>query len=263
MLQYLKESTFKANDVVLRAFSLLRSHYFSMAGLCFLLFVTSNLSSYLALTLYDSRIYFVKVLLCMVFPILFFGTQLVLIKRSLLLARGIEHAAFTDYIPSAKQFFNFLLGLVCYSVLVGLFYLLTSVITFPFLYLGVEMETLSYEINPFLTGVIMLFVLTRITFFPYFIVDKEFHLFRSFKLSVALTRGNMFRLILLVLAMGMAYIMQVSFDYFGYFIIAKVFSFINTFVVIPSVSLVMAVAYHDMMKDYRGGDDPELLKNII
>ncbi|WDF67792.1 beta-carotene 15,15'-monooxygenase [Sphingobacterium oryzagri] len=263
MLQYLKESTFKANDVVLRALALLRTHYISIASLCFLLFVTSNSSSYLAMTLAESNSYIIKGLFCFIFVTLFFGTQLVLIKRSLLLARGIEHADFMDYIPSTKQFVNFLLGLVLYSFLVGVVYLLSSVISFPLLYLDVEMETLSMEINPFLTGVIMMFVLIRITFYPYFIVDRQVNLFRSFRLSLALTKGNTMRLLLLFLVMGMAYILQASCEYFGYFIMAKMFSIINTFVIIPSVSLVMAVAYHDMMKDYTGGDDPEFLKNII
>ncbi|TDS16259.1 hypothetical protein [Sphingobacterium paludis] len=263
MLQYLKESTFKANDVVLRALALLKNHYFSIAGLCFLLFVTSNLSSYLAMTLSDTGAYAIKALLCFIFLTLFFGTQLVLIKRSLLLARGIEHADFKDYIPSTKQFFNFLFGFILYSFLVGLVYLLSSIISFPLLYLDVDMETLSMEVNPFITGIIMLFVLIRITFFPYFMVDKNFHVFRSCKLSVALTKGNTISLLLLFMVIGMAYMLQASCEYLGYFIMAKAFSFINTFVIIPSVSLVMAVAYHDMMKDYQGGDDPELLKNII
>ncbi|WP_437921756.1 hypothetical protein [Sphingobacterium sp. LRF_L2] len=263
MLQFLKESTFKANDVFLRAMSVLRKHYFSMAGLCFLLFVTSNLSSYLAFTLEDSKLYFLKALLCFVFLTLFFGTQLILIKRALLLVRGIEHADFKDYIPSSKQFVNFLLGFILYSFLIGIVYFLTSILSFPLLYVGIEMESLSMEVNPFLTGVIMMFVLIRITFFPYFIVDKKFNLFRSCKLSIALTKGNTINLLLLMFAVGMAYLFQVSFEYLGYFLIAKVFSVINTFVIIPSVSLVMAVAYHDMMKEYKGGDDPELLKNII
>ncbi|TYP93133.1 hypothetical protein BC792_11434 [Sphingobacterium allocomposti] len=263
MLQYLKESTFRANDVFLRAIMVLKHHYFSVAGLCFLLFVTSNLSSYLAFTLEDSNAYVFKGMLCFVFLTLFFGTQLVLIKRALLLARGVEHADFKDYIPTAKQFFNFLLGFVLYSFLVGIVYLLSSVVSFPLLYLGADVETISMEVNPFLTGLIMMIVLLRITFFPYFIVDKRYSLLRSCRLSVALTKGNVTSLLLLLLGIGLAYIFQVSFEYLGYFIIAKVFSAINTFVIIPLVSLVMAVAYHDMMKDYKGGDDPELLKNII
>jgi len=263
MLQYLKQSTFKANDVFMNAISLLKSYYFSIAGLCFLLFITSSLSSYLAFTLADASGDVVKGLLCFVFVTLFFGTQLVLIKKALLLARGVEHAAFKDYIPSAKQFVNFLMGFILYSFLLGIVYLLSSVISFPLLYLGADMETLSMEVNPFLTGLIMMFVLLRITFFPFFIVDKRYNLFRACRLSVALTKGNVVKLLVLMLVMGTAYILQVSSEYFGYAIIAKIFSAINTFIIIPSVSLVMATAYHGMMKDYTGGEDPQLLKNII
>lgn len=263
MLHYLKQSTFKANDVFMRAIRILKSHYFSIAGLCFLLFITSSMSSYLAFTLADSSADVLKGLLCFVFVTLFFGTQLILIKRALLLARGIEHADFKDYIPTAKQFVNFLMGFILYSFLLGVVYLLSSILSFPLLYLGADMETVSMEINPLLTGLIMMFVLIRITFFPFFIVDKKHGLFRACRLSIALTRGNVVNLLLLMLAVGMAYILQVSFEYLGYFIVAKIFGAINTFIIIPSVSVVMAVAYYNMMKDYKGGDDPHLLKNII
>ncbi|PRD48348.1 hypothetical protein C5745_03850 [Sphingobacterium haloxyli] len=263
MLQHLKQSTFKANDVLMKAIAILKSHYFSIAGLCLLLFITSSLSSYLAFTLGDSSGGVVKGVLCFVFVTLFFGTQLVLIKRALLLAQGVEHTDLKDYIPSAKQFVNFLMGFILYSFLLGIVYLLSSTLSFPLLYLGADMETLSMEVNPFLTGLIMMFVLLRITFFPYFIVDKKHGLFRACRLSIALTKGNVINLLLLMLIVGTAYILQVSFEYLGYFIIAKIFSAVNTFVIIPSVSLVMAVAYHNMMKDYKGGDDPQLLKNII
>lgn len=263
MLQDLKNSTFKANDVFLRAVSVLRKHYFSIAGLCFLLFITSNLSSYLAFSLQDTLSFSVRALLCLLFLILFFGTQLVLIKRAIFLARGGQHSLLKNYIPTTKQFLSFLSGFVVYSVLLGVVYLLTSALTFPLVYMGISIETMSFEVNPFLTGLIMLFVLMRITFFPYFIVDKEFSLWRSFRMSLALTRGNVMKLFFLVLALGTTYLLQVSCEYFSYFILAKLFSFINTFVVIPSVSIVMAMAYNDMMDEYTGGDDPELLKNII
>src|SRR5690606_8541845 len=104
-------------------------------------------------------------------------------------------------------------------------------------YLGADVETISMEVNPFLTGLIMMIVLLRITFFPYFIVDKRYSLLRSCRLSVALTKGNVTSLLLLLLGIGLAYIFQVSFEYLGYFIIAKVFSAINTFVIIPLVKI--------------------------
>ncbi|MGO3807812.1 MAG: hypothetical protein ACTJHT_16165, partial [Sphingobacterium sp.] len=220
-------------------------------------------SSYLAWNMQDYSSVSLKWLLCFVFMTVFFGTQLILIKRALLLAYGIEHADFKDYIPTTKQFVNFLLGFVLYSFLIGIVYLLISIVSFPLLYLGVDMTTLSMEVCPFLTGVIMVFVLMRITFFPYFIADKQINLFHACRLSIALTRGNVVSLLVLFLAIGLTYLFQLSCEYFEYFLAAKIFSFINTFFVIPSVSLVMAVAYHEMLKDYNGGDDPKLLNNII
>jgi hypothetical protein len=46
-------------------------------------------------------------------------------------------------------------------------------------------------------------------------------------------------------------------------VLAQISSVLNTFIVIPLVSLVMAIAYVDMLREYKGSDDPALFKNII
>ena len=263
MLQFLKDTTFKANDVFRRAMKILKSHYISVAGLCFLLFVTSNLSTFLAVYLSDRTVGAVKVPLLLLFLTLFFGLQLILIKRAILLSQHVEHTKLRNYIPSFAQFLNFIFGLVMYSLLTGLVYLLISVLCFPLLYAGVSMDSLKLEINPFLTGVVMMLILIRISFFPFFILEKQVNVFRSFRLSVALTRGNVINLLLLMLVLASAYFLQLGCEYMSYVYLAKFLSLINTFVIIPSVSLVMAIAYTNMMKDYHGGDDPRLFKNII
>ncbi|WP_164122130.1 MULTISPECIES: hypothetical protein [Sphingobacterium] len=263
MLEFLKESTFKANDVFFRALNILRKHYVSVAGLCFLLFVTNNLSTFLATYLSDSTGSAVKVLLLLVFVVLFFGLQLILIKRAILLANHVEHAELVTYIPSVKQFFNFLLGLITYSILTSLIYLGCSIVCMPLLYMNVDMDTILWEINPLLTGIVMMLVLIRISFFPFFILEKNYNVLRAGRLSVAFTKGNVVNLLILMLVLASAYILQLTFEYFDSPLLAKISSLLNTFIVIPSVSLVMAVAYVDMMKEYKGSDDPELLKNII
>lgn len=263
MLEFLKESTFKANDVFFRALNILRKHYISIAGLCFLLFVTNSLSAFLAIYLSDITGSVVKVLLLLVFIVLFFGLQLVLIKRAILLANNVEHVALKTYIPSFKQFFNFLLGLIIYSVLTSVVYLGCSIACMPLLYMNVEMETILWEINPLLTGTVMMLILIRISFFPFFILEKNYNIFRAGRLSVAFTKGNMVNLLILMFVLASAYILQLTFEYLEYPILAKISSLLNTFIVIPSVSLVMAVAYVDMMREYKGSDDPELFKNII
>ena len=263
MLEFLKESTFRANDVFFKSLGILKKHYISVAGLCFLLFITNNLSTFLAIYLSDIFGSGLRFLLLLIFVVLFFGLQLVLIKRAILLAKGIEHASFNSYLPSTKQFVHFLLGLISYSVITGIVYLGCSIVCMPLLYMGVEMSTITYEINPLLTGIIMMFVLIRFSFFPFFILENNFNIIRSIKLSIAFTRGNTVNLLILMALLASTYMGQLLFEYMDYSIMAKVLSAINTFIIIPSVSLVLAVAYVDMIKDYKGSDDPELLKNIL
>ncbi len=263
MLEFLKNSTFRANDVFFRALNILKGHYISIAGLCFLLFITNTLSSFLAFYLNDIEFESVKILLSLVFIVLFFGLQLVLIKRAVLLANNIEHAPLMTYLPSFKQFLNFIFGLIIYSALLLVTYLVCAVLCWPLLYLGVQMDTILWEINPLFTGIMMMLILIRISFFPFFILEKGFNIFRAFKLSIAFTKGNVINLLILMLFLALTYIFQLTFEYFEYYIMAKIAGLVNTFVVIPAVSVVMAVAYVDMVKEYKGSDDPELFKNIL
>ncbi|NGF57401.1 hypothetical protein G5B00_12855 [Parapedobacter sp. SGR-10] len=263
MLEFLKESTFKANDVIVRGLHILKRHYISIAGLCFLLFMTNNLSTFLAGYFDAPALGFVKYPLFILFVTLFFGLQLVLIKRAVLLAKGIERTELKNYIPTLKQFVNFLLGLVIYSFLSGVVYLLCSVLAWPLLYIGVNMETISYEINPLLTGFVMMLILIRISFFPFFILVNNFNIFRAGRLSVAFTKGNVIDLLVLMFSLASTYILQLTFEYLGYSLLATLSSVLNTFIVIPLVSLVLAIAYTDMIQEYKGSDNPELFKNII
>lgn len=263
MLEFLKDSTFRANDVFLRALNILKKHYFSIAGLCFLLFVTNNLSAYLALYLSDMIGGGFRFLLLIVFVVLFFGLQLVLIKRAILLAKNIQTIELKYYIPSTKQFVHFILGLLSYSLITGLVYILCSIVCMPLLYMGIGMDTISYEINPLLTGIVMMFVLIRISFFPFFVIENNFNVLRSIRLSIAFTRGNTINLLILMALLASTYMGQMFFEYMDYSIFAKIMSALNTFIIIPSVSLVLAVAYVDMIREYKGSDDPELLKNIL
>lgn len=262
MLEFLKESTFKASDVITRALSILKKHYISIAGLCFMLFVTYNLSAFLAAYMAESP-GFIRNLMFLLFVVLYFSIQLALIKRAILLAQGIERTHFANYIPTVKQFVNFIFGLILYSLLVGVVYLLCSVIALPLLYLDVPMEIISYEINPFLTGLVMMLILIRISFFPFFILVNNFNIFRACRNSVAFTRGNVVNLLTLIFLLAFMHILQLTFEYFEYNVLDKISSVINTFIVIPLVSLVMAIAYVDMIREYKGSDDPALLKNII
>lgn len=263
MLEFLKSSTFRANEVVIKGFDILRKHYFSIAGLCLLLFVTNTLSTFLAVLMFGVEYKTVKVLFLFVFIVLFFGLQLVLIKRVVLLAKNIPHASLMTYLPSVRQFFNFILGLVIYSVLLLVSYLVCAILCLPLLYLGVDIHTISWEINPILTGVLMMLILIRIAFYPFFIVEKGFNIIRAFKMSIAFTKGNVIKLLILMLLLAAVYLLQITGEFFEYFFLAKILGLINTFVITPGVSVVLAVAYVEMMNEYEGSDNPRLFKSIL
>ncbi|GEM69279.1 hypothetical protein SMI01S_28850 [Sphingobacterium mizutaii NBRC 14946 = DSM 11724] len=262
MLDFLKDITFKANDVVLRAIDILMRNYISIAGLCFLIFVTSNLSSFLAMYL-DSSNLIVKVLLLLLFVAVYFGLQLVLLKKAIFLAKDEKSHGLMDYLPSMSQFCYYILGLLLYSLIAFVIYIIMYVALFPLLYLGVNMNTVQTEIHPFLTGVIMLFVLIRTTFFPFFIVENGFNTFKSYRFSLAMTKGNVLRLLAIIFIVAFTHLLQLGTEYMGYSLVSKILSLINSFVIIPVVSVVMSIVYIDMIKAYKGSSDPSLMDNII
>lgn len=262
MLQFLRERTFKANEVFLRAIAILSKHYISIAGLCFLLFVVSNLSTFLSFY-FEGASDFLRIFFMLLFVVLYFGLQLVLLKRAVHLARHEAPIGFINYIPSTKQFVSYIAGLVVYSLMAAVAYLLVYVLCFPLLYAGVTMDTIRYEIHPLLTGIVMLVIVMRTVFYPFFIIEQNCGTWRAYKFSLALTKGNVSSLLFLVLAVASTHFMQLGAEYLGYAVIGKMFSIVNAFVIIPLVSLVMSVVYVDMMKDYKGGDDPSLLDSII
>lgn len=262
MLDFLKDITFKANDVVLRAVDILMRNYISIAGLCFLLFVTSNLSSFLALYL-DSSNLLVKICLLLLFVGVYFSLQLVLLKKAIFLAKEEKSHGIMDYLPSMPQFCYYILGLLLYSLIAFVVYIVMYVLLFPLLYLGVNMNTVQTEIHPFLTGLIMLFVLIRTTFFPFFIQENGFNTFKSYRFSLAMTKGNVLKLLTIIFIVAFTHLLQLGTEYMGYSLVSKILSLINAFVIIPVVSLVMSIVYIDMMKAYKGGSDPSLMDNII
>ncbi len=262
MLQFLKESTFRANDVITRSISILSRHYISIAGLCLLLFLVSNLSTLLSIY-FDGYANLVKVGMLLLFVFLYFSLQLVLLKRAVHLVKEEPSIGLWKYLPSFWQFSQYIGGLIVYSILAGFVYLLMYVLCFPLLYLDIDMDTIRNEIHPLLTGFVMLIVVLRTIFYPFFIIEQQAGTFKAYKFSLALTRGNVFRLAIIVFAVAFTHLLMVSAEYFNYVLVAKIFSVINSFVMIPMVSIVMSVVYVDMMKSYAGSDDPSLIDNLI
>ncbi|WP_138092531.1 hypothetical protein [Sphingobacterium daejeonense] len=142
-------------------------------------------------------------------------------------------------------------------------YLIMYVLLFPLLFLGVNMQTVQTEVHPLLTGLVMMFILIRITFFPFFILENGFNTFKSYRFSLAMTKGNVLTLLIIIAIVASTHLLQIAAEYLGYSLVSWILSLINAFVIIPVVGVVMSIVYIDMMKAYKGGSDPSVIDNII
>lgn len=261
MIQFLKASTFAVNEVISRSWDLLRNHYFSIAGLCFLLFLTSNTSGILAF--YFSEVNtFLSIFMALLFVILYFGTQLTLFKYVVALVDRQEKIRLVDTVPTTKELLYFFTGTAGIALFALLFYLIISVLAFPMVYAGVEVS-LMVNIARMVAAIVIFAFLLRIAFYPFFIIDRQASPFRALRLSFALTRGNVTKLLLILAFFAILHLLYVYFNYAGYPLVSTALSLINSFLVGPLSSVVVTVAYRRMMADYRGGDDPEVMKHIL
>src|SRR5690606_14727176 len=137
-----------------------------------------------------------------------------------------------------------------------------SVIAFPLVYARTDVS-LMVNIARIVSAVLIFAFLLRVAFYPFFIIDRQADPFRALRLSLALTKGNVTKLLLILAFFAILHLLFLYFNYAGYPMVSTAMSLISSFLVGPLSSVVVTVAYRNMMADYRGGDDPRLMKNII
>ena len=261
MIDYLKESTFVINDVISDAWDVLKKRYFAIAGICFLLFIISNISAILAMYMNSINI-FLSLFMAFLFLVLYFGIQLTLFKHVFqVLDRNLEDISLKDSFPSVKELIYFLTCAI--SVMLGFFiiYMLLSVLFFPLIYV-ISIEVMVQTVY-IITFIIVFYLILRILFFPFFILDKQVKPFKALRLSLAVTRGNLTKIVLLLAFFALFGSMYLYFSYTGYPLISTVLSMLNSFIIIPLSSVAFVIAYRKMMHDYHGEEDPSIMKNII
>ncbi|UIR57223.1 beta-carotene 15,15'-monooxygenase [Sphingobacterium sp. SRCM116780] len=262
MIQFLKESTFAVNDVLSKSINILKGHYFSIGGLLlsiFLLFVIAH-----ELTFYlEMSSFLVKIPLMLLFAISLLGLQLFLFKYILNLLDHKEHVGFVQTWPSWTELASFLGGIVLFTLASILILVFSMIVCFPLIYMGIDTEVVSFEIVPNVGAVLSFFILLRISFFPFFIIDKGTNVTKSLRWSLAITKGNVIRLFLILLSLAFVSVLNIYWVYMDYSIMAIIFSLINSFLIIPLTSVVYTVAYRDMVQEYKGSEDPEILSNIF
>src|SRR3546814_16743950 len=96
------------------------------------------------------------------------------------------------------------------------------------------------QIVYFITFVLAFCMFLRIAFFPFFILDKGMKPFQAIRLSLATTRGNFIRIVLLLAFFALFGSFYLYFSYRGYAVISSGLSMVISFVIVPlsSVSFI-------------------------
>ncbi|SPZ93159.1 HRD ubiquitin ligase complex, ER membrane component [Sphingobacterium multivorum] len=257
MIQFLKESTFAVNEVFNKSLELLKRHYFSVAGLCFLLFVTSGLSNYLATTISDFNVV-LSGFMAFFFMVMYFGLNMTLFKYILSLIDGNQEKKLVQCIPSTKELAYFFGAMLSIMVLSIALLMLLGAVSLPFLYLfengDNRMELMSNftMFVVFVAAILTFILIIRVAFYPFFIIDKHAGTLRSLRFSFALTKGNVFKLLLILAVFAFFQLLQMYFNYLEYYIIFIILNLVSSFLVVPLASIVVSVAYRSMMADYHG-----------
>jgi len=196
-----------------------------------------------------------------------------------------------ETLPTRKEIGRFLLGTIYFGI--SIFFV--GILLMPVLYI-LDL-ILKFAVNQGLidgyaeTGKIIVniavviamlsifFTFIRIIFFPFFIIDKHSPPFESIKLSLATTKGNFIKLMIILL--GLVIVQAIVFGFF-YVVVMTGFRLINfffdydinqyislivvvfsSFVIVPFTTAFFAVAYRKIMSDYKGDEHPDIIHNIV
>ncbi|MNX76211.1 hypothetical protein D3C86_1077120 [compost metagenome] len=141
-------------------------------------------------------------------------------------------------------------------------YSLVILIAFPFIYLGINMDVITNIAIS--VGIIAIFITwIRISFFPFFIIDKNLPPFSSIKFSLAITKGNFTKILLLLLVLGGFHLLYLFVSYLQWPVIAFFINVLSSFIIVPLSSVALTIAYRKMISEYKGEGEPDIIHNIV
>ncbi|TKB99308.1 hypothetical protein [Pedobacter cryotolerans] len=292
MIDYLKESTFAVKDVIMQAWRVTRDNYFSIATLCFLIFITASTSTFMAFFMGDLNVG-IRIIMLLIFVMSYCVVELCMIKY---IFRLLDHEnendiKIIDTLPTRIEIGRFLVGTVYFGIsiffvvilLMPILYILDLILKFAVNQGLIDNFTFAGQIIVNIAVAIAMlsifFTFIRIVFFPFFIIDKHSTPFESIKLSLATTKGNFIKL-LFILA-GLVLVQAIVFGFF-YIVVLTGFRLVNyffdydinqyvslivvvfsSFVIVPFTTAFFAVAYRKIMSEYKGDEHPDIIHNLV
>ncbi|RZK49298.1 MAG: hypothetical protein EOO99_06475 [Pedobacter sp.] len=274
-IEFLKDSTFTVNEVIDKAWQVTKKHYFSIATLCFLLFITSNASGLMAFFLKDVNVG-LSTIMAIIFMMLYFTINLSMFKYIFhLLDDENGDVKIVDTLPTKLQITRFIIATFYFSICIliaGIFLMPVLYVLDPIVRYFVAWGWISnfedaanyiISIAVVIAVLAIFFIWIRISFFPFFIIDRNATAWESIKLSLATTKGNFIKIVLMLVVLGGFYLLYLAFSYLQWPIIAFIVNIFSSFLIVPLSSVALTVAYRKLINEYKGAADPELMDNIV
>ena len=261
MIEFLKESTFAVNEVMGKAWTVTKRNYFSIATLCFLMFITSNASGLMAFFLKDVNMG-LSILMAFFFVMFYFTINLRCLNIFFIFWMMRLNVSIVNTIPTRKQIIRFLVAMLYFMLCIVGVYSVVILVAFPFIYTGIKMEIITNIAIS--VGIVAIFITwIRISFFPFFIIDKNLPPFLSIKFSLATTKGNFTKILLLLLVLGGFYLLYLFFSYLQWPVVAFFINVLSSFIIVPLSSVALTIAYRKMISEYKGEGEPDIIHNIV
>jgi hypothetical protein len=276
MINYLKESTFTVNEVIGKAWKVTYENYFSLATLCFLIFITLTTSSLMAFFLKDVNIA-MRILMVLIFIVLYCTINLSLFKYIFhLLDNEQEHITIVSTLPTRLQIIRFLIATFYFAlciIFVGFVLYPVLYVLDPILRYAARMGWITdlpaagrlvTNVSVAIAIVAIFITFIRISFFQFFIIDKQAKPFQSIKYSLATTKGNFTKILLLLLVLGFFHLLSLVFNYLHWSVISLIVISLSSFIIVPLSSVALTIVYRRMMSDYDGDDEElDIMHNLV
>jgi membrane protein implicated in regulation of membrane protease activity len=87
--------------------------------------------------------------------------------------------------------------------------------------------------------------------------------FGSLKFSLAITKGNFTKILLLLLVLGGFYVLCLVLIGLQLPVVAFFVNILSSFIIVPLSSVALTIAYRKMMSEYQGDEHPDIIHNIV
>lgn len=226
------------------------------------MFITASASSLMAFFIKDvSKA--LSIIMVIIFVLLYFTINLSLFKYIFHLMDDEESdVKIVDTLPTRQQIIRFLVATLYFVGCIFGVYLVVILVAFPFIYTGINVAIVKNVAIS--VGIIAIFITwLRISFFPFFIIDKSATPFDSIKLSLATTKGNFTKILLLLVVLGGGYLIYLLLNYLQWPLVAFIVNILSSFIIVPLSSVALTVAYRKISSEYNGDEHPDILHNIV